>query len=56
MRKVWEPASLNAFEIHGLKTDIITFAVNDKLANRDKQIFIVPCCHNPITTVNVFFF
>lgn len=32
MGKVREPASLNALEVHGLKTEIITCAVNNKLA------------------------
>lgn len=45
MRKVWESASLNAFEVQGLKTDIITFAVNHKLTDPDKQTYIGSFCN-----------
>lgn len=36
MRKIREPAGLNALEVHSLKTEIIPHAVNDKLPSPDK--------------------
>lgn len=46
MRKVREPSSLDALEVHGLKVERqITFAVTDKLSNTDMKTcrISLPC-------------